>query len=293
MLRQMAYASQSMNECRIDLAVPLDFSKNFGRMRDANETKGFVSMEHPAGKRLFTAERQRLQAQGTAFPSTGQDTEVLLAAIVALQGEVKNLGEQMRVQGEAMPADSAKPQSDLDDERLKAEDEVKLLRNEIRAMSLAIQHTKSEIAALRPPNSADDRLIVVTQELDAIVTATEGATNTILEAAEKVDGLAEQIEGMGAEAAVNQLAGDIRDTVISMFEACNFQDITGQRISKVVKTLQFIEERVNKMIEIWGAEGFDDIKHSTDESDEESKLLNGPQLANQGVSQADIDKLFD
>ncbi len=199
----------------------------------------------------------------------------------------------MRAAGALAPAAPVKTLPELETERLQVEDEVKLLRNEIRAMSLAIQQTKSEIAALRPPNSEDDRLIVVTQELDAIVTATEGATNTILEAAEKVDGLAEQIEGMGSEPAVNQLAGDIRDTIITMFEACNFQDITGQRISKVVKTLQFIEERVNKMIEIWGAEGFQDIEQSADETDEESKLLNGPQLANQGVSQADIDKLFD
>jgi len=250
-------------------------------------------MEHPTGKRLFTAERQRLKATGIALPTTGQDTDVLLAAIVALQGEVRELGDQIRAGGTATPAAPVKTLDELDDERRHVEDEVKLLRNEIRAMSLAIQQTKSEIAALRPPNSEDDRLIVVTQELDAIVTATEGATNTILEAAEKVDGLAEQIEGMGNEPAVNQLAGDIRDTIITMFEACNFQDITGQRISKVVKTLQFIEERVNKMIEIWGAEGFQDIEQSADETDEESKLLNGPQLANQGVTQADIDKLFD
>jgi chemotaxis protein CheZ len=250
-------------------------------------------MEHPTGKRLFTAERQRLKATGIALPAAGQDTDVLLAAIVALQGEVRQLGEQVRAAGALAPAAPVKTLPELETERLQVEDEVKLLRNEIRAMSLAIQQTKSEIAALRPPNSEDDRLIVVTQELDAIVTATEGATNTILEAAEKVDGLAEQIEGMGSEPAVNQLAGDIRDTIITMFEACNFQDITGQRISKVVKTLQFIEERVNKMIEIWGAEGFQDIEQSADETDEESKLLNGPQLANQGVSQADIDKLFD
>lgn len=263
-------------------------------MRDANETKGFVSMEHPAGKRLFTAERQRLKAHGVALPAIGQDTDVLLAAIVALQGEVRGLGDQIRNQGESAPVEtSGKPLHEQEGERLQAEDEVKLLRNEIRAMSLAIQDTKSEIAALRPPNSDDDRLMVVTQELDAIVTATEGATNTILEAAEKVDGLAEQIEGMGTEPAISQLAGDIRDTIITQFEACNFQDITGQRISKVVKTLQFIEERVNKMIEIWGAEGFDDIHHTQEEADEEAKLLNGPQLANQGVSQADIDKLFD
>jgi chemotaxis protein CheZ len=255
-------------------------------------------MEHPSGKKLFTAEKQRMKAQGTTFVPTGTDSDVILAAIAALQGEVRALDQYVRTQADSGtgPSDpDAEPSWDdaLSESGHLAEDEVKLLRNEIRAMSLAIQQTKSEIAALRPPNNADDRLMVVTQELDAIVTATEGATNTILEAAEKVDALAEQIEGLDGDAASNQLAGDIRDTVISMFEACNFQDITGQRISKVVKTLQFIEERVNKMIEIWGAEGFADVKHTQEEIDEEAALLNGPQLANQGVSQADIDKLFD
>ena len=252
-------------------------------------------MEHPAGKKLFTAEKQRMKTQGTAYVATGAaaDSDVILAAIAALQGEVRALDQYVR--GGAAPA--AEPSWDEalseSDGALSPDEEVKLLRNEIRAMSLAIQQTKSEIAALRPPNSADDRLIVVTQELDAIVTATEGATNTILEAAEKVDALAEQIEGMGTDSASHQAASDIRDTVVNMFEACNFQDITGQRISKVVKTLQFIEERVNKMIEIWGAEGFSDMDHSREELDEEAALLNGPQLANQGVTQADIDKLFD
>ena len=256
-------------------------------------------MEHPSGKRLFTAEKQRMKVQGPAAYSAGSGVEpdVILAAIAALQGEVRALDHYVRTQqGGGAVAPESEPSWDealSGSDPLDAKDEVKLLRNEIRAMSLAIQQTKSEIAALRPHNSEDDRLMVVTQELDAIVTATEGATNTILEAAEKVDALAEQIEGMGTDSASHQAASDIRDTVVNMFEACNFQDITGQRISKVVKTLQFIEERVNKMIEIWGAEGFADVGHSQEEIDEEAALLNGPQLANQGVSQADIDKLFD
>jgi chemotaxis protein CheZ len=249
-------------------------------------------MDHPSGKKLFTAEKQRMQTQGTAYIATGVGSDSVLAAIAALQGDIRALDEHVRAQvGEAPAAPPPKSAAELEAEH--QFDEVKLLRNEIRAMSLAIQQTKSEIAALRPVNNADDRLMVVTQELDAIVTATEGATNTILEAAEKVDLLAEQIEGMGTDSATHQTASDIRDTVITMFEACNFQDITGQRISKVVKTLQFIEERVNKMIEIWGSEGFHDVDQTQEEIDEDAALLNGPQLANQGVSQADIDKLFD
>jgi chemotaxis protein CheZ len=264
------------------------FAKISGLMAQPRKRGDF--MEHPSGRKLFSAERQRLKAMGSvvAVPARqGQDSEEILSAIAALQNDLRGLTDAVRHQSGAVP--HVMTEHDAHG----SSSEVKLLRNEIRAMSLAIQQTKSEIAALRPPNTADDRLMVVTQELDAIVTATERATNSILESAERVDLLAEQVQSLGSDTTSQQLAGDIRDTVITMFEACNFQDITGQRISKVVKTLQFIEERINRMIDIWGPEAFDEIEHSQEELDEEAKLLNGPQLANQGVSQADIDKLFD
>jgi chemotaxis protein CheZ len=247
-------------------------------------------MENPPARKIFSAEKRMLQALGkpVAQKNSGMESNEVLAAIAAMHNDLRALEAMVRSQAEIVP-----PTPIFDIEEDQARSEVKLLKNEIRAMSLAIQQTKAEIAALRPPNTADDRLMVVTQELDAIVTATERATNTILESAEKVDMLAEQVQAVGADSTSKQLAGDIRDTVITMFEACNFQDITGQRISKVVRTLQFIEDRINKMIEIWGAEAFDDIEHSQAELDMEAALLNGPQLANQGVSQADIDKLFD
>jgi chemotaxis protein CheZ len=246
-------------------------------------------MEHTPARKLFSAERRKLQAMGAPMSSApGMESTEVLAAIMALHNDLRALDAVVRSQSEIPPPE---PILDMDEDAARAE--VKLLRNEIRAMSLAIQQTKTEIAALRPPNTEDDRLVVVTQELDAIVTATEAATNTILESAEKVDMLAEQIQSGGGDTTSKQLAGDVRDTVITMFEACNFQDITGQRISKVVRTLQFIEERINKMIEIWGQDAFAEIEHTQEEIDAEAALLNGPQLANQGVSQADIDKLFD
>jgi len=247
-------------------------------------------MEHPTAKKLFSAEKRMMQKLGAPVArSSAQGSDDVLAAIEAMHNDLRALEEMVRNQSEIVPPT---PIFDLEEDH--ARNEIKLLKNEIRAMSLAIQHTKTEIAALRPPNTADDRLMVVTQELDAIVTATERATNTILESAEKIDGLAEQVQSVGADTTSKQLAGDIRDTVITVFEACNFQDITGQRISKVVRTLQFIEDRINKMIEIWGPDTFEEAhQHTQQELDEEAALLNGPQLANQGVSQADIDKLFD
>lgn len=241
-----------------------------------------------AEKKLFSAELRRLQAMGAPLSAgpTGDMAEIL-AGIQALREEIKDLKSALNE--DAAPDIVAVPEDDFDRKRA----EVNMLKNEVRALSLAIQHTKAEIAALRPQNSSDDRLIAVSNELDAIVTATESATNGILEAAEKIDAMAGQLQAQSTDGFVGHVASDIREVVVTVFEHCNFQDITGQRITKVVKTLQYIEERVNKMIEIWGPDTFEDLPPLPEVNpDDESRLLNGPQLENQGVSQADIDKLF-
>lgn len=240
-----------------------------------------------AEKKLFTAEMQRLKAMGMPLAvQTAADLTEVLAAIRELREEVLGIKA-------GNPPEHARESSDSDPQNDRGRAEVNMLKNEVRALSLAIQNTKAEIAALRPQNSDDDRLIAVTNELDAIVASTEGATNGILEAAEKIDTLAGQLQAQTTDGFCSHVSEDIREAVVAIFEACNFQDITGQRITKVVKTLQYIEDRVNKMIEIWGADTFDDVESPTEVTqDDEAHLLNGPQLENQGVSQSDIDKLF-
>jgi len=128
------------------------------------------------------------------------------------------------------------------------------------------------------------------------VLGTETATNAILASAERIDELSSNLSSRltGGD---QEIAREILDQVISIFEACNFQDITGQRIGKVVGAMRFVEERVHHMIEIWGGlesfkdvETLDDARRKGDEA-----LLNGPALASdKGVtSQDDIDALFD
>ena len=92
------------------------------------------------------------------------------------------------------------------------------------------------------------------------------------------------------------LAADIQDRVVKIFEACNFQDLTGQRISKVVATLKFIETHIVRMMEIWGGlEAFKDIEADKIAAPEgDAKLLNGPKIDGEvgHASQDDIDSLF-
>ena len=94
----------------------------------------------------------------------------------------------------------------------------------------------------------------------------------------------------------HRLAHDIQERVISIFESCNFQDLTGQRIAEVVATLKFIETHIVKMIEIWGGlESFKDVAlDAMAVRQGERGLLNGPRLPNESghAGQDEIDALF-
>ncbi|MFH1557272.1 MAG: protein phosphatase CheZ [Pseudomonadota bacterium] len=159
----------------------------------------------------------------------------------------------------------------------------------------AIQNTKSEIAALHSEGGGGEQLFRATDELDAVVAATETATETILSAAEDIEVLAVKLSRslVGDDLA---LAEAIQAQTIKVFEACNFQDISGQRIGKVVKLLRFVEERISSMANIWGGAAevatANSIIPVVREGD--AALLNGPSLADDAnvVSQDDIDSLF-
>ncbi|MBB4040743.1 chemotaxis protein CheZ [Microvirga flocculans] len=169
------------------------------------------------------------------------------------------------------------------------------LKVELDSIYEAIERTKKEIATLRYAGAQGQELTRVTDELGAIVIGTESATNAILAAAEKVDELSSNLSSR-LSGGDQEIAREILDQVICIFEACNFQDITGQRISKVVNAMRFVEERVHHMIDIWGGlESFKDIDTlDAAKPKGEEALLNGPALASDSgvTSQADIDALF-
>lgn len=158
---------------------------------------------------------------------------------------------------------------------------------EIQGLSDYIQRARQEIAELRPDDIRNTHLPAATDELDAVVGATESATNQILEAMESLE---ELTDGMAPETAEK-----VTEVVTSVFEACNFQDITGQRITKVVTALQEIETRVVKLMTALGDETVvtAQAQRAVHDGREDADLLNGPQLPGEAVNQADIDALFD
>jgi chemotaxis protein CheZ len=195
------------------------------------------------------------------------------------------------------PVDAA-PDALLDKYRDEIKEAAKL-KHELDLMQAAIAKTKSEIVALRYDGASAERIRTVTDELDEVVAGTEGATETILGAAEVIDTNASALSASLSASDAGQ-ALEIQEQVIAIFEACNFQDITGQRINKVVTALRFIEERIESMLKIWGESSFDGVEAADDGSGAVEKplgeeLANGPALpaASDQASQADIDALFD
>ncbi|MGB9367405.1 MAG: protein phosphatase CheZ [Xanthobacteraceae bacterium] len=170
------------------------------------------------------------------------------------------------------------------------------LKSELDLIYGAINRTKQEIAAVHLTGFQGPEMARVTNELDAIVGGTESATEQILTNAEEIDQLAATLAPRLKNDQDAALIADVQDRVIKIFEACNFQDLTGQRITKVVSTLTFIETHIVRMMEIWGGlEAFKDIEaEKISKPEGEAGLLNGPKIEGDAghASQDDIDALF-
>lgn len=170
------------------------------------------------------------------------------------------------------------------------------IERELASIIEHVQQTRSDIAALRPADSGANRIEAATGELDAIVGATERATTDILNAVERISEWNSRLPRTDPDIA--EISDAIEAWVIEIMTACSFQDITGQRTTKVVNTLRYIEERVNTMIEIWGvdkavqsASGFTTSHRKMNDTRPDAHLLNGPALG-EAVDQDAIDALF-
>ena len=171
------------------------------------------------------------------------------------------------------------------------------LKVELDLIHDAINRTKREIAVLHGKSFDGEEMAKVNGELGAVVGGTEHATQRILEATEAIDQAASALSKVNSPEQQKILSEEIQERVISIFEACNFQDLTGQRITKVMATMRFIEQHIYEMMEIWG--GVDAIRaHApaiVDTREGDARLLNGPKLDGDvgHASQDDIDALFD
>ncbi len=169
------------------------------------------------------------------------------------------------------------------------------LHADIEALANYINAVKVEIAEIKADKINREFLPEASDQLSAIVGATEQATNDILEAVEFIEKLTEKM--------TPKTAKRVTEAVTRVYEACSFQDITGQRVSKVVTALQNVEIKVHALLQAFGeesgAEGREaapktpktSVNGATPASSDEN-LMTGPQMPGEGNSQDCIDALL-
>ncbi|WP_169567801.1 hypothetical protein [Sneathiella limimaris] len=246
-------------------------------------------------KKMFTAELKQMQ-NGGGFAATPAETGAGISQdqyndiMEAIQSLRQDITSGVAVQEAAAPAIN----EDLLEQFRKEFAESLELKRELEELSRVIMETRREISSI---NSQDEgpKIHAMTDQLDAVVGDTETATNAILAAVETIEDKNESLELNATDPEELEITEAIGNAVMKIYEACNFQDITGQRISKVVGTLKFVEDRIAAMIDILGGEEqFAALEGIAQDLQMDGEVaLSGPTPEGHEITQAEIDALFD
>lgn len=160
------------------------------------------------------------------------------------------------------------------------------LRDDVRQLVAYVEGARTELGALRPHALSRQDIPDAADELDAIVAATEEAAGKMMDAAEEIQALS-----AGADEAITERMAGIATRI---YEASTFQDITGQRITKVVRILQHLEEKLAALARSVGDDRLEprESANPTAARADGAVLLHGPELPQAANSQDAIDALL-
>jgi chemotaxis protein CheZ len=153
-------------------------------------------------------------------------------------------------------------------------------------MASYLRQAQDRLKNIRPTTLRDQHLPSAQEELDAIVAQTEAATTQIMELAEAM---------LAIEPEAEAYHESINDHIMQIFEACAFQDITGQRAARVSDTLQATSAQIDKVVGVLGASHDETVGPAgISEKDQwrEDNLLHGPQNEDDAISQDDVDDVI-
>jgi chemotaxis protein CheZ len=209
----------------------------------------------------------------------------LMAELRSLRAMMAS-GARPAATGEAAPRDA---------NVVEVAQEARKIRSQFDVIEQAIKKTKGEMFS--PPEHGLDggQIARVMQELAAVKEGTTDATDRLLKSAETIEQTSSTLIAALKGGHEQGLAQDIQDQVTQIFEACNFHDLTSQRISKVVTTLKSVEDHLEQMVEIWNAiERFTNYVGRLAPPTGDESMLNGPKLdGDEGhASQNDVDAMF-
>lgn len=179
------------------------------------------------------------------------------------------------------------------------------LYGELGELARYINNAKKELQEFQPNSLSEEKLPDASDQLAAIVSTTEDATRKIMDACDDINSTHERVRDRlismeppldpDALASIEDALMEAQTSSIQIYEACTFQDLTGQRIQKIVETLKEVERQVLRMVIIFGLNNENAKKIDEDKKKElqnDADLLNGPQLPGQSLEQDDIDDIL-
>jgi chemotaxis protein CheZ len=168
------------------------------------------------------------------------------------------------------------------------------LTENLEALFHYIQRVRREIASLTRSGDGDNKFATMGEQLDGIIEATGEAGDTIIDAAEKNLAAVDRLRQMPTTPEQRAVLQSLSANNNRIFEACEFQDLTGQRVAKIVRSMSYVESRVDALMEIWGRTELEKVLPASEASpSDDDRLMNGPQSRARAISQDEIDKLFD
>lgn len=168
------------------------------------------------------------------------------------------------------------------------------LHKELMGLLKYISRVRQEIASISRPADEDNQFETMSDQLDAVIKATDEASNTIMACAESNEEVIAKLRATLTDPKQAALLDELSNNDMDIIQACSFQDLTSQRVTKVARSITYVEDRVTALTEVWGREELEKVKVESKEKTADEKLLHGPALDPQkSISQDEIDALFD
>ncbi len=163
----------------------------------------------------------------------------------------------------------------------------------VRPLAVEPALTDRSVGAVRAALIAGTGLRRAVVELEAVVSDTARAANAILAASEEIDGATERLRVLHGRGPGADALDDISERALAIFQACDFQDLTGQRIGNVVGLLGDLEARLGTIRAVLDAEG-DDAAETRPRRANAGDLENGPRLQSDDghLTQAEVDRVL-
>ena len=160
------------------------------------------------------------------------------------------------------------------------------LVTEINHVADYVSRLKREIGGLKAGEFYSERLPAAREDLANVETATKDAVESIMAAAEAI---------LAADTLHPSYPSFVAERSLEIMEACSFQDLAGQRLSRAAAALAAMQKRLERFVRAVRIADTGDVYDRDSilqEARREILLVEGPQDSGVAIDQHAVDKLF-